>query len=198
MENGTTPLVTITQATLTDLPAMRVLWLTMLAEQRERPFYPLPHPDDADRITQDLAVVLQSDRFYAVIARDGEAVVGFAAVEAQERRFGAPRFYAYFHGIYVITPYRHHTASLRLCLAIAAWVKSLELEVVECDNPAGYAPWWKAIPLPFKVAYSRYVASVAACTEAALAYATAHDPGALPEPPPPPLDLAAIDRLPEE
>jgi GNAT superfamily N-acetyltransferase len=201
MENGTTPLVTLTRAGLLDLPVIRTLWLAMLEEQRTRPFYPLPHPDDADRITEDLAMVLQAPLFYAVIARDGDKMAGFAAAEQQERRFGSPHIYGYFHGIYVLPAYRKHTVSIRLALSVAAWLQERDLAIVECDNPSGYAPWWKAIPLPFKTAYSRYVGRVEECAAAAMAFARTHAPEVVPEPelpPKPEVDLSLIDSLPEE
>jgi acetyltransferase (GNAT) family protein len=200
MENGTTPLVTITFATLRDLPIVRALWITMLEDQRTKPFYPFPHPEDDDRITQDLAVVLQSHRFCALIARDEhDHVLGFAAAEHQERRFGAPREYGYWHAIYVIPAMRHHSVSLRLCLAMGRWFQEHGLDIVECDNPAGSPIWWRAVPLPFKTAYSRYVCSVQGALDAIFTFAKAHDPAALPEPEPPAPDLtAALATLPED
>jgi hypothetical protein len=197
MENGTTPLVTIVRAGISHLPVLREFWLTMLAEQRTFAFYPFPNPDDDDRITQDLAVVLQSPLFNAVIAYDGDTPVGFAAAEQQERRFGSPRYYAYLHGIYVIKPYRKHTVSVRLCLTLGAWFTDMKLEVVECDNPSAHPPWWKAVGVPFKLVYSRYVAVTKDAVQAGLTWAAANDPSVVPVSPPPEVDLALIAALPD-
>ena len=182
MENGQSPSVIIRQAALQDLPILRELWFAMLDEQRQKPFYPFAHEDDDARMTGDLATVLQSPLFAAFLAfgEDGEPI-GFCAIEQQERRFGAPRYYIYFHGIYTlprVRTFKHVPVAVRLCLTAIQWAKAHNLDVVECDNPAGYPPWWKGT-LPFKATCTHYVAKVEHCEKSLSVFGKpAHPPQA--------------------
>jgi hypothetical protein len=195
MENGTTPGVLIRPAELRDLPLVREFWLAMDAEQRKKPFYPFPHEEDDERVTADLAQVLQQPTFVALLGFDGTgSPLGFCAVERQERRFGTPRYYAYFHGIYTIPSARtYHSVpiAVRLCLAACQWATSQGLDIVECDNSASFPPWWKGT-LPFRATCSHYVSRIAECEKSLSVFGKP----AIPPPSPPAVtleDLPSID-----
>jgi hypothetical protein len=198
MDNGTTPSVTIRQATLHDLPLLRELWLAMIAEQHTTPFYPFPHEDDDARLTADLAQVLQQPSFAAFLAADDQGTpLGFCAVEHQERRFGTPRTYGYFHAIYTLPEartYHQPPVAVRLCLAACTWARVWTgVQMIECDNTTGAPPWWRGV-LPFKATCTHYVAKILDCRDALQRFGI---PPAPPEPPPPTLE-AFPDQPPGE
>lgn len=149
--------ILIRQATVDDLPWMRLLFDRFMAGKPDR--YPAHDAEELDHFTVGAYRMLtQHPGFGCWIAWRGKTAVGFLGGAVEERLVGKPHTYANALWAYVEPEYRAGDVGFRLLEAFAGWAQAQGAAMLECQADAGDTRYADA---GYPLVSTRYAAPIA-------------------------------------
>lgn len=121
-------------ATLSDLPALRMLWRDFITETEGA--YPTNMLGSLDTFTRQLAIAMAQApaSVFAFLCEDGILPLGMLLYEIQFRSIGEPTRYGFIHAAYVHPAHRGHGITAQLAELTAEHM--LAQKLLDCELSA--------------------------------------------------------------